>query len=99
MLTSGGDVALASEPLDPASAAESETDLLGAFIRAVSHDMRSPLLTLSLSAELTADVPLADERSRLAREALTQGIDELDRLLNARIDSMNRCSSCLGKYH
>ncbi len=60
--------------------------LLGSFLRAVSHDLKSPLLTLSLSAELLGDVFPDDERGRVAREALTHGLRDMERMLDAVTD-------------
>lgn len=57
--------------------------LLGSFLRAVSHDLKTPLLTLSLSAELLADVFPDDERGRVAREAIGHGIKDMERMLDA----------------
>ena len=50
--------------------------LLSAFLRAVSHDLRSPLLTLSLSAELLRDSTGGDEREQVARDGMQHGIDK-----------------------
>jgi hypothetical protein len=68
------------------------TDLLGVFIRAVSHDLRSPLLTLSLGLELLSDATSSDERARVAREALTEGVAELERMLDA-VSAISRARS------
>lgn len=63
--------------------AEGAETLLAAFLRSVSHDLKSPLLTLSLSAELLADVLPGDERGRVAREAIGHGIADMERMLDA----------------
>jgi hypothetical protein len=54
--------------------------------------MRSPVLALSLSAELLADSFSADERGQMAREGLTQGIAELERMLDA-VSGISRARS------
>jgi signal transduction histidine kinase len=86
-------VVIASTPSDapPLLAAESES-LLSAFIRTVSHDLRSPLLTLSLSTELLADALPDDERSRVALDAMRHGIVDLERLLDA-VTAVSRARS------
>ena len=70
------------------------SDLLGVFIRAVSHDLRSPVLSLSLGLELLSDTAPSEERARLAREALTQGVAELERMLDA-VSAISRARSRL----
>lgn len=57
--------------------------LLAAFLRTVAHDLRSPLMTLSLSAELLADTSGGEERTRVAIEALTHGVRDMERMLDA----------------
>lgn len=61
---------------------DDEETLLALFLRAVSHDLRSPLLTLGLAMELLGDVP-TDERGQLARNAMTSGLQDMERMLNA----------------
>jgi hypothetical protein len=61
---------------------DTEETLLGSFLRAVSHDLRSPLLTLSLAMELLGDLP-ADERGQIARDAITHGLQDMARMLDA----------------
>lgn len=66
------------------SDATSEADeLLGTLLRAISHDLKSPLLTLSLSAELLADMLPPGERGQVARDGLTNGVREMERMLDA----------------
>jgi signal transduction histidine kinase len=61
-----------------------DAELLDAFLRAVSHDLKSPLLTISLSNELLADVlSLDEEQAVAAREGLSEGVRELERMLDA----------------
>lgn len=67
---------------------DSEETLLGSFLRAVSHDLRSPLLTLSLAMELLGDLP-TDERGQVAREAITHGLQDMERMLDA-VSSVSR---------
>ena len=62
---------------------EGEETLLASFLRSVSHDLRSPLLTLALSAELLSDTSPADEREQVAREAITHGLQDMERMLDA----------------
>lgn len=58
-------------------------ELLTALLRAVSHDLQSPLLTVSLSIELLGDGTGDDERVRVGREAMAHGIQELERMIEA----------------
>ena len=68
-----------SLPDDGASA-----DLLDALLFSVAHDLKSPLLTLSLSAELiTEAVQATDERARIALDALRHGTKDIERMLDA----------------
>lgn len=62
---------------------DDEETLLGSFLRSVSHDLRSPLLTLSLSAELLGDASPTDEREQVAREAIAHGLQDMERMLDA----------------
>src|SRR5690242_19329112 len=66
--------------------------LLSLFVRAVSHDLRSPLLTLSLSAGLLREEPSTEERDQVARDGMQHGIEELDRMLDA-ITAISRARS------
>jgi hypothetical protein len=63
--------------------AEATENLLSSFLRSVSHDLKSPLLTLSLSVELLDGVFPDDERGRVAHDALTHGIEEMNQMLDA----------------
>jgi His Kinase A (phospho-acceptor) domain len=53
----------------------------------VSHDLKSPLLSISLGAELLAAGPggasALDERTRLGLDSVTRGTQDLTRLLDA----------------
>ena len=65
---------------------ESPEDILDALLFSVSHDLRSPLLTLSLSAELIREsVDAADQagNTAVALDALKQGAEDLERMLSA----------------
>ena len=67
-----------------ASEGDEQPDLLGALLRAVSHDLRNPQLTLSLSVELVLEaLPEGDSRLAVAREGLTTGLRDLERMLDA----------------
>lgn len=57
--------------------------MLGAFLRAIAHDLKSPLLTLSLSAELLADILPVGERAQVARDGLAHGVQEMERMLDS----------------
>ena len=59
-------------------------DLLGSLLYAVSHDLKSPLLTISLGHELLMRSLRAEsEPARMALESLEHGIRDLERLLDA----------------
>lgn len=73
-------------------------DLLTLFLRAVSHDLKSPLLTLSLSAELLADILPAAEHAQVARDGLTNGVREMERMLDA-VTSVSRARSRILTSH
>jgi signal transduction histidine kinase len=62
-------------------------DILDALLYSVSHDLRSPLLTLSLSGELIRESVRQDTResasSSVALDALKHGAQDLERMLHA----------------
>jgi signal transduction histidine kinase len=68
---------------------ERAEDILDALLYSVSHDLRSPLLTLSLSAELIRESlrevvgPEMAGSTGVALDALKQGADDLERMLKA----------------
>ncbi len=66
----------ASTPLDFA-------DVLDQLLHSVSHDLRSPLLTMSLGTELIAAAVGDDERAALALDSLRHGAKDLERMLDA----------------
>jgi hypothetical protein len=55
---------------------------LGALLATVSHDLRSPLLTLSLSGELLRESS-DPQREEVALDALREGVRDLERMLDA----------------
>jgi len=58
--------------------------LLGTLLYSISHDLKSPLLTLSLGNELLAGHVRADtEQVRIAIESLHHGILDMERMLEA----------------
>lgn len=70
------------------AAAERPEDVLDALLYSVSHDLRSPLLTLSLSAELIREAvpapPAGDSgTASVALDALKNGAQDLERMLHA----------------
>jgi len=66
------------------SASNDLVDALDEFLHSVSHDLRSPLLTMSLGTELIADaVTAGDERAVLALDSLRSGAKDLERMLDA----------------
>jgi signal transduction histidine kinase len=67
-------------PAEPAQG--SRRDEFEALLESVSHDLRSPLLTMALSAELLRDGGAA-EREQLAYASLREGISDLERMLDA----------------
>ena len=56
---------------------------LGLLLFSASHDLKSPLLTVSLSGELLAGADGDAERARLAFETLQHGVHDLERMLEA----------------
>ena len=73
--------------MQAATGVPASTDLVGAFdqcLHSVSHDLRSPLLTMSLGTELIADAVVADDdRTALALDSLRSGAKDLERMLGA----------------
>ena len=70
----------------PAAAVGDVETLLDVLLYSVSHDLKSPLLTLSLSADLIVQaLPAAggDDRTRLALNGLRHGAKDLERMLDA----------------
>lgn len=68
----------------------SELDIEGLFeiidplLYAVAHDLKSPLLTLSLSADLLlSDAEPADHGQRIAVQGLTEGSKEIERMIDS----------------
>lgn len=74
-------------PRDPTSrgadSAAGADELLGILLRAISHDLKSTPLTLSLNAELMADLLPVGEHAQVARDGLTNGVREMERMLDA----------------
>ncbi len=67
-----------------ATVATDADKLLDLLLYAVSHDLKSPLLTLSLSGELIAQaLPDGGDRARLALDGLKHGAKDLERMLDA----------------
>ena len=68
-----------------ATAAGDIETLLDVLLYSVSHDLKSPLLTLSLSADLLVQATPAvdDDRTRLALDGLRHGAKDLERMLDA----------------
>ncbi len=62
---------------------DTSDNLLGSFLRTVSHDLKTPLLTVSLALELLGDAFPDDDRGRVAREALSSGMHDLEDMLDA----------------
>ncbi len=66
-----------------AAALDEFEGLFDALLYAVSHDLKSPLLSIGLGAELLAGGAGVDERTRLGLEAMQRGAEDLTRLLEA----------------
>ena len=67
-----------------ATVATDADKLLDLLLYAVSHDLKSPLLTLSLSGELIAQaLPDSGDRARVALDGLKHGAKDLERMLDA----------------
>lgn len=75
----------AAVPIAPdATAVERPDALLEALLFSVSHDLKSPLLTLSLSSELLGDaVAGAGDQATVAASAMRRGVADMERLLDA----------------
>ncbi len=73
--------------IDPATEARSNVQqvLLDSLLYSVSHDLRSPLLTMTLSAELIeaglAPQDVSGEGTALAVSSLRQGASDMERML------------------
>ena len=65
---------------DPAAEVARLERLLDTLLRSVSHDLRSPLLSISLSVEL---IELGGEGVAEATRALRAGVADLERMLQA----------------
>lgn len=65
---------------EPAAEVARLENLLDTLLRSVSHDLRSPLLSISLSAEL---IELGGEGVAEATRALRAGVADLERMLQA----------------
>lgn len=76
-------------PADAHAAAADAQTIVDALLYSVSHDLRSPLLTMSLSADLVEDalrkqgVPVEEGSTAIALEALRHGAVDLERMLQA----------------
>ncbi|MCC6237131.1 MAG: hypothetical protein IT299_06105 [Dehalococcoidia bacterium] len=57
--------------------------LFDTLLYAVSHDVKSPLLSIGLGAELLEAASATDERARLGLEAIQRGAQDLGRLIEA----------------
>jgi hypothetical protein len=72
-------------PREARAALDEFEGLFDALLFAVAHDLKSPLLSISLGAELLESAPSAalDDRTRLALEAMKRGTEDLARQLEA----------------
>lgn len=70
-------------PVETRSGLDEFEVLFDKLLFAVSHDLKSPLLSISLGAELLGDPSSLDDRTRLALEAMRRGTDDLARQLEA----------------
>ena len=52
----------------------------------VSHDLRNPLNAIAMSADLLADLPLAEEQRRKHLEVIRRSCDQMDRLIRDLLD-------------
>ena len=73
---------MTDEP-EASDAAAQRDDLLGLLLYSASHDLKSPLLTVSLSGEVLAASDGIDERARVALDALQHGVRDMERMLDA----------------
>ena len=76
---------MAGVTIDPTSASTASPDaLLDALRYSASHDLKSPLLSLSLSADLIVQsLPPNDDRIRVALDGLRHGSKDIERMLDA----------------
>ena len=81
------DAASSSQSPKP-STTSPDSEHFEALLASVSHDLRSPLLTMSLSVELLQDGP-AEQRERLVLDALREGVRDIERMLDA-ISALSR---------
>ena len=63
--------------------AEEFEALFDTLLYAVSHDLKSPMLSIGLGAELLEGASATDERTRLGLEAIARGTQDLGRLIEA----------------
>lgn len=57
--------------------------LFDSLLLSVSHDLKSPLLSIALGAELLGEPSALDDRTRLALDAMKRGAEDLARQLEA----------------
>ena len=77
-----GGASAPSAHVAPAQRLASRRDEFEALLESVAHDLRSPLLTMALSANLLQDAGAA-AREQVAYAALREGIRDLERMLDA----------------
>ena len=56
--------------------------LLGMLLSSVAHDLKSPLIALSLGAELLAETEVPQQRA-IASDSIRQGVRDMERMLDA----------------
>ena len=77
-----GGASAPSARVAPAQRLASRRNEFEALLESVAHDLRSPLLTMALSANLLQDAGAA-AREQVAHAALREGIRDLERMLDA----------------
>ena len=83
MTTTSVDQTTTPQPAQP-SPHGPPLDLLDALLLSTSHDLRSPLLTIGLSAELIANaVADGDDRTRIALDSMKHGLQDAERMIEA----------------
>ncbi len=71
-----------ADRIEPLPGDPDDSDLLALLLYSASHDLRAPLLTLSLSGELLTTAEPDSERAHVALDGLRHGVRDLERMLD-----------------
>lgn len=72
-----------ADRIEPLPGDPDDSDLLALLLYSASHDLRAPLLTLSLSGELLTTAEPDSDRAAVALDGLRHGVRDLERMLDA----------------